>query len=542
MNLLTNAGVVALGAVFAPVTLIAGPVFTLNLVETLSMAGSAIAAYFLAMRYVRWRPAAFTAGLLYGFSPFMRAEIGHLNLTFAALPALILLVVDEIVARHRWRARTAGIALGLLCVAQFFVSSEILFDTAIVAVIAVVTAAISLAVSDRDQLTARVRRTVEGGAWAAGVAALLLAYPIWFALAGPAHISGKIQLVPQAYRADLLGPIVPDMYQLISPSSLAKIADRFANSTAENGSYLGIILMAVLAVTVIACRRRRIVQVAAVTGVATFILSMGSGLVVKSPPPAQPSGLPLPGRIFVHLPLFSNAIPVRFSLFTSLCAGIVLAVAMEGLRDWWLRHSRSEGRVESHSPADSHTRRRPSAPRWPAAVAPVALAAACLVLLIPTPMDGIGPTGVPAFFSSPVLRRIPVGSVAVLYPFPSSSVPNGALWQAVTDFRFRQPGGTLLVPGGPNGDVAFNPAIGYGVYSLTAGVLIGMQQGHIPAETPALRSALRAQLASWHVRSFVAFPAGTPDPPAELAFFRWLFGRQPTVLPQLTYGWFDLHM
>ena len=541
VNLVTNAGVVALGAVFSPVTLIAGPVLTLNVIETLSMAGSAIAAYFLVLRYVRWRPAAFTGGLLYGFSPFMRAEIGHLHLTFAVLPPLIFLIVDELVARHRWRARTAGITLGLLCVAQFLISSEILFDTAIVVVVAVVTAAIGLAFSDRDQLTARVRRTVEGGAWAAGVAGLLLAYPIWFSVAGPAHISGKIQLVPQAYRADLLGPIVPDMYQLISPSSLAKIANRFANSTAENGSYLGIILMAVLAVTVVVRRRTRIIQVAAVTGVATFILSMGSGLVVKSPPPAQPSGLPLPGRIFADLPLLSNAIPSRFALFTSLCAGIVLAMAMEGLHDRWSRPARTAVQAASHRARSHRSRSHRGRNRWPATIAPILLAAACLVLLIPAPLDGTGPSGVPAFFTSPALQRIPAGSVAVLYPYPSSTVPNGSLWQAVADFHFRQPGGTILEPGGPNGDVAFDPTVGYGVNTLTARVLIAMQQGHIPTETPALRSALRAQFASWHVQSFVAFPAGTPDPPAELAFFTWLFGRSPTVLPQLTYGWFGLH-
>ena len=403
-------------------------------------------------------------------------------------------------------------------------------------VVAVATAAIGLAVRDRHALGAHVRRLAEGTAWAAGVAGVLLAYPIWFSVAGPAHISGKIQLVPQAYRADLLGPIVPDTYQLIAPASLAKIADHFANSTAENGSYLGIVLMVVLAVTVVVRWRRRIVQVAAVTGVATFILSMGSGLVVKSPPPAQPSGLPLPGRILADLPLLSNAIPSRFALFTSLCAGIVLAMAMDGLHDRWSRPARTADHAAGH-----RARNHRAGTRWPAIVAPLLLAAACLVLLIPAPLDGTGPSGVPAFFTSPALRRIPTGSVAVLYPYPSSTVPNGSLWQAVTDFHFRQPGGTILEPGGPNGDVAFDPTVGYGVHTLTAAVLIAMQQGHIPTETPALRSALRAQFASWHVRSFVAFPAGTPNPSAELAFFSWLFGRPPTVLPQLTYGWFGLH-
>lgn len=530
VNLLTNAGVVGLGVLFSPITLLAGPVASFNAVETLSMAASAIGAYFLVLRYVRWRPAAFVAGLVYGFSPFMRAEIGHVMLTFAVLPPLIALVVDELVVRRRWRARTAGITLGLLCTAQFFVSTEILFDMAIVLAVAVVTLAISSAIGNRRELAPHAKRAVEGAVWAVGTCALLLSFPIWYMLAGPAHISGKIQLVAQAYRADLLGPIVPDMYQLIAPASLAKIADHFASSTAENGSYLGIVLMVVLAITVVVQRRQRIVQVAAVTGIVTFVLSLGSNLAVRGTPAAEIGGLPLPDKLFAGLPLLDNAIPARFSIFTSLCAGIVLAVAMETLHDHFSRSAKA-----------AHASARRSATAWPTTAVPIFLAAACLVLLIPTPIDGIGPTGVPTFFTSSALKRIPTGSVAVLYPYPSSAMPNGSLWQAVADFRFRQPGGTILEPGGPNGDVAFDPTTGYGVDTLTASVLIGMQQGHIPAETPALRTALRAELTSWHVRSFVAFPAGTPDPPAEVAFFTWLFARPPTALPQLTYAWFGLH-
>jgi hypothetical protein len=170
------------------------------------------------------------------------------------------------------------------------------------------------------------------------------------------------------------------------------------------------------------------------------------------------------------------------------------------------------------------------------------LAAVCLVPLIPAPFTGIEATGVPAFFTTAAVRQIPVGSTAVIYPFPSDNVPNATLWQAETDMRFRQPGTNLLVPGGPDGSVAFSPSIGYDLPTLTATVLIGMDLGRLPTETSALRAALRQQLGSWKVRSFVAFPIGSPNATQAVAFFTWLFGRAPVISAGGTYGWFGLRL
>ncbi|MDA8357630.1 MAG: hypothetical protein M0Z95_15345 [Actinomycetota bacterium] len=518
VNLLSNAGVTGLGLLFTPVTLAFGPIAAFVTAETAAIALSALAGYIFVRRWVRWRPAAFAGGLLFGFSPYELAQsaAGHIHLTFLAFPPLILLALHDLVVRQRSSPRKVGITLGLLCVAQFFISTEILFDTVLIGGIAV----IATALLGYRSIGEKARFALLGALWSAGVAAILLAYPLWFMLAGPAHISGKIQLVPQAYRADLLGPVIPDANLWLTTHHLSNIAGHFANSTAENGSYLGVVVMLTLLVATIVLWRRNEVKVAAIAGVAAFVLSLGSGLVVDGAPPAAVSGFPLPGRILADLPLFDNGIPARFSLFCALFAALIVAVTLGEL------HEKVIGW-------------RPNA-RGLAAAAPAVLAVLCFLPLVPAPFQGIGATGVPVFFTSSALEKIPVGSTAVIYPMGSSMTPNADLWQAVARDRFRQPGGTVLVPASSGKTVAFDPQIGYERATLTANTLVSVNQGTIPPETPALMAALRRQFGEWHVRTFLAFPIGTPNATQAIQFFTWLLGRPPVVTTNGTFAWYNL--
>ena len=98
VNLLANTSVVALGVVLAPVTWAFGPVATLNVALTLSPALSAMALFVLVRRWVAWQPAAFFAGLLYGFSPFLIVLLtdAHLMIGFMPIPPLIVICLDEL--------------------------------------------------------------------------------------------------------------------------------------------------------------------------------------------------------------------------------------------------------------------------------------------------------------------------------------------------------------------------------------------------------------------------------------------------------------
>lgn len=503
VNLLSAGGIPLLGLVFSPVTVIWGPVASYNVACTAALASSALAAYALLRRFTSWRPAAFLGGLFYGFSPpVMTQSLGHLNLAFVPLPPLILLLLHELLARQRWSPRLTGVLLGAGLAAQFLVSPEILLDTVIVAVIAVIAAAVAY----RKELPARLPRSLTGLAWAAGSTFVLLAYPVWFMLAGPAHVSGKINLVPQAYRADLLGPLLPDSNQLLTVHGrLLRAADRFATSSAENGSYLGVTLLAFLAASVVALRRHRLVVVAGIAGVCAFVLSLGGTLAVKGAPSlgadgTAGAGTPLPGVVMEHIPVVDNVVPARFALLVALCAAVVFAYALDRLRA------------------------NLAATRGSAAVG-LGVAAVCLFPVIPVvPIPGIANSGTPAWFSSSAVKEIPAGSTALLFPFPSGAYPSPSLWQAQVNFRFRMVAGDFLVPQGPLHHVAYSPVLSYTADSLTGETLTRLQEGDPPAETPQLRAGVLAEVAAWRVDRVVALPARAARPRAADAFLRWLFG------------------
>ena len=210
------------------------------------------------------------------------------------------------------------------------------------------------------------------------------------------------------------------------------------------------------------------------------MLSLGGALVVRTAPGASLDGFPLPERIFTKLPLLSNTIPVRYSLYVSLFAGLVLALALDRLHQ---RVARRSGPAWLRTPAGS-------------ALVPGLVALACLVPLIPTiPLEGFGDPGIPAYFT---LTGPPAGapdSVALIYPYPSSPTPQGQLWQAQADLRFKMPGGYFLVPQPPGRTIAFSPTLGYDTDTLTARTLIALAAG-IPPARDARRCAPRCEPSS----------------------------------------------
>jgi hypothetical protein len=532
VNLLSGAGVPVLGLVFAPITLVWGPVATFNVVSTLALAGSAMAAYYLLRRLVQWTPAAFAGGLLYGFSPALVAQAmdGHINLSFEVMPPLILLVLHDLLITDRGTPRRRGVLLGLLVTAQFFISSEILFDTAIVALVGVVVAA----VVGRDGLRERLRTAWRSLLPAAGVAVVLLAWPVWFLVRGPAHVAGKLQLVPQAYRSDVAGLAVPDSNQLFKIHGLLPHADQFSTTPGENGAYLGLTLLVALLLGVIWLRRDHTVIVATVAGIATFVLSLGGALALDNRPRITGSGgaagrLPLPEGVFSHLPLLDNLVPGRLGILVALCAAVVLAVVLERL------HSRPSAARSAVGRSGAHAKqgRRSSTVVIPALVAVVAL-----VPLVPTlPFGGIGVSGTPVAYTSPGLGRPGVTPVSLVFPYPSNAFPQPLLWQAEADFDFKMPGGYFLVPQGPQHHLAFSGPLGYATDSPTGETLTGLAQGHVPARSPALRASLDAQLVAWRVTQVIATPATSVDPTASLAFLTWLLGPPTTSLAGGTDVW-----
>jgi len=483
VNAIASIGMPLLGVAGAPVTWVAGAFVTTTLLFTLAFPLSAIAGYAFAREWVSWRPAAFAAGLLYGFSPYLMAHGGsHLNLVFVPLPPLIFLALTRIVRGAPWLRW--GVLLGALCVAQFLISAEVLAST-------VITGAIGLAVATAVCWPAARQRwphTARAIASALAVAVVCLAYPLWLMLAGPGHLRRPVQDT-SLYRGNLLAPVIPDSSMYFRTAGSARLANTLSGGTSENGLYLGPPLLVVLVVGAVLLWRRPAMKVVALATAAEFVLSLGSRLTIGH---YLLRAVPLPAAIFYYIPVLDNTIAARYSLYVMLGGALMFALILEAAR---------------------------AGAAWRCAT----LAVVVLLPLLPAWPFWLHVTQPPPYFASAVAQdRIQAGSVAVSYPFPSDDDAYPMLWQVAAGLRYKSPGGRFVIPSGE---------------PLFARILIDLSEGTAPAPTPALRAALTAQLQAWHVRTVLVQVSGV-RPALVLPFFDWLLARPPDTTTGGIAAWY----
>ncbi len=431
INLLSNTAEVGIGIPLAPITWLFGPVATLNVALTLSPALSALAMFVLIRRWTSWAPAAFVGGLLYGFSPFVLISLtdAHLMLGMAPIPPLIVACLDEILVRQSRRPLISGALLGLLVAVQFFIGTEILVLTAIAAVIGLVLVlvyGVVFGLKDREAVRRVTRHAVTGLAVAGGTVCLLLAYPLWFALAGPAHLAGPIwgpSSIISYGGTDLKDYLLP------SPPSpgFAALAHRLGGYQAPtlSGQYFGIGLLAVLVVGLAVWFRDRRLWLFGIVGALSVPLSFG----------LQFHSWTL-WRLFVGLPLMDNIIPSRFLLVTFLAAAVMLGLIVDHT------HARLGRRGGG--------RRHASGRRWRplGAVVAVAVAAVALVPIARYYADGLPfttrPVVLPSWYRT-VAPHLPAHQVVLAFPVPFALLQSSMTWQAVDDMSYAMVGG-----GGPD--------------------------------------------------------------------------------------------
>jgi hypothetical protein len=442
INLLSNTAVVAVGTVLAPVTWLFGPIATFNVALGLAPVLSALAMFFLLRRWVSWSPAAFFGGLLYGFSPFILIGLtdGHLMLSMAPVPPLLVLCLDELLARQRRNPVAMGVLLAILVCVQFFIGTELLLMVGLSAAIGMALVLI-YALLHRQVLVRRARHAITGLITAAAVSAVALAYPAWFALAGPGHLVGPIWGTSAIYGSETVsygGTNAHDYALPSSPSSaVANLAHRFGGYQGPtlSGQYLGIGLLLVLAVGLVVWRRDLRLWIFAVVGALSIPLSMG--LSVQHTWTLW--------SIFVELPLMDNVIPSRFLLVTYLCVAVMLGLILDHVRvgiDRWA--ARTDGAADG-APMGARVRlktgwRRPGS--W-------AAAAVALVALLPIAVYDAGglpfttqQVVLPTWFTTiPPLQPRPV---LLAFPVPFALKQSAMTWQAVDGMSYSQVGG-----GGP---------------------------------------------------------------------------------------------
>jgi len=406
----------ALGVGFAPVTWLFGPVATLNLIDVVAPALSALSMCWLLLRWVRWSPAAFVGGLFFGFSPFVLTSLAlaHPNFGLLALLPPMVACLEDLLVRHRHRPLRVGVLLGVLVAAEFFVSVEVLLLLVLFAVFAAVLGSVLAGGRRPGPVVASVRPGLPGLGVAVAVAAVLLAYPVWFFFAGPAHLEGRAW--PNS-PAGTVGSTVGGFVHGFLPPSLVGIMRLFGGYQGPALpllSFVGVGVVVVLAAGLVAWRHDRRLWFFAVLGLAAAWLSLGVG-----------HGGWSPWRLFVHLPVLVNVVPANISVITDLCVAVLL------------------GLVVDHAWASARRRLGDGRAPWVAgAVAAVAVVPVVVALWPNLPMT-VRTVAVPHWFADRA-PSLPAGSVVLPYPAALGGIQSSMTWQALEGMTFSMVGG-----GGP---------------------------------------------------------------------------------------------
>ena len=475
INVLDDASQLSLGLLLAPVTWAGGSVLAMNVALTLAPVASAFACYALLDQWDVWRPAAFVGGLVYGFSPLVVVNLAeaHLVVGFAVVPPLIVLCLDKLLFRAPRHPIIVGISLGFLVGFQFFVSSEILLVTGM-ACAAGIGFMLAYAAVCRHQIREQWVRA-KGGLEAGLVTSVaLLAYPVWFALAGPGHVSGPIY--PNGgvafSGASLHGFIWP------SPKS-----DAFTRYMGRIGGYqgptistqfVGVGILSVVMVGLLVWRHDLRLWLFAAVGVVFTTLSLGSSALGWRP-----------WDLLVHIPMVQNVIPVRLLLVTYLCVGIMLATIANHVR---LSLTSTGGACRQLSRLSDAV-----------AVAVLSMAAlpvaAYLSQTLPLTSQRVV---IPAWFSreSP---KLDTHQVVLAIPVPFSAIQSSLTWQSESHLSFAMAGGD-----GPGSTPS-----GVGRHPLAQRLLAGVSGSFssVPV-TPEGIVAVRTAIIDWGVTQIVL-----PDQP-----------------------------
>jgi hypothetical protein len=419
VNMMWNTSVLLPGVLLTPVTLLAGPQVSLTVLLTLGFAGSAASLCYVLRRHGVSVPAAAIGGAVYGFSPALtHSAMGHYQLQFAVLPPLI---VDAIVRLCLGSPRPlrSGAWLGLLAAAQLFIGEEMLFESALAAVILLVVLALSRLLRRASPVRlARLRPVAAGFATAVFVAAALSSWGLWTQFEGPLTQHGS-PFAPDGYRNSLASFISPTSYQLLH----AGPTSAYSSGGAEALAYLGVTMIVVLLAAAVVFWRQLPVRACAVTAAVLLLLSVGAHPIVDQ---GTFNGITLPWSWLEHVPVVGDLLPNRLSILADGAAGALLAFAIDLT---WARLSRTA-----------------IGKGWAAGIV-AAAAVLALLPLVPRPLPAQPAVPLPAGWSATLSAlRLEPGARVLVVPVPTPTLDDALRWQADTGARISLIGGYFEGP------------------------------------------------------------------------------------------------
>ena len=466
VNGMWNTSLLLPALLLAPVTALAGPLAAYNLLFALGLAAGPVCALPLMRRLTRNNGAAALGAMVFGFSPaVLTSGIGHINLVLTALMSLMLACVYDL-ATGRLDTLVGGTLLGLAAAGQLFTSEEILFQTGLAVLLG---GAVVVVTQPWRVSWPGLVRTGRGMGTGLCVFLAVCAWPLWLQFFGPLHQHGS-PFTLSFFETDLRGFYVPShMFWLSTPGDSAFVA-HYGGGPAEYLAYLGAPLLAVAVLAGLTRIADRNARMLLGTGLLFALFSLGGTLLVNG----KQTGVHLPWGVVENWPVFGSALPDRFALVAGLAAAGLLAMAV----DWLL------------------------ATGWVIAMfAALAVAAVCVVPLIPRPYGTTAAAAVPSFFTD-TGRWLPAGSTVLVLPYPTGIQTLPLAWQAAAGMSFQMPGGYFIGPA-PGGQAYIG---GPGPLPLAATMTMIEQGQAAPPVTLAARADFQNDMRYWGARAVVAGP------------------------------------
>jgi hypothetical protein len=508
-NLLSNTSGTLVGVVLAPVTWVAGPVFSTNVALTLAPALSAWGCWVAVRRVVRVKVAAIPAGLMFGYSSaILNALIfGHVSVTVLVVPPLFFSTLHEIVIRQEHSVRRDALTLAALAVVQFLISPEILVMCLLLAAFGLAAAA----VVGWNQVVRRSAHALPALGIAAGITFVLLAYPAWFGLHGPQSVSGVLFDLAPFTGVPLWGFLSPGNY-----SAMANSFERFGGYLGRNGptsNYVGWGTALLFVASAVMARRRPLTWMLVFMTIMTIWLALGD-FVIGAPHAVSGalSHLPMPWATLSKYPVFKEILPDQFSPFIILFPAVLVALGLDA----------AVTRVRLSSVGRDWSSERRRAVAWCGAGLVVLAAMIPVWLAFDTPLT-VRRVQIPTYMAE-VAPNLPDGTVLLTVPFAVSGSTRPMLWQAVDDMHFRLAGAALKTPNARGGPV------GKGAPGSARRILTDLTyDAPAPTGTAAQAATVRRALVQWNVDKVVV--AGTSaDPVYASGFFTSVLGRAPAYV------------
>ena len=536
VNVMWNTFMLLPGVLLAPVTVLLGPQTALTVLMTAGFAGSATALFAVLRRWGVSPASAALGGAVYGFSPALaHSAIGHYDLQFAVFPPLIVDIGLRL-ALGRVSAVRGGLWLGLLVTAQLFITEETLLGTAIAGVVL----AAVVVVSRPREVAAKLRTLAAGLGLAACVVGVIAGYPLWVQFFGPLHQGGS-PFTPDFFKNDLSTFVVPSSFLLFHTTGSAAEALRYQGHLPEYLGYLGWPLLITGVAALAGFWRRLPVRATGVAWIVLGVFSLGGTPLFGG---HEHAAIKLPWYWLQGLPVFSAALPDRFSIEADGAVAALLAFAADAAIPAFAAFA-ADAAIPAF--AGFAARRLPRlvtarlsrlatarlsrlATGWLSRLAtgwrPTAVVLFCAILvvlpIVPKPLPAAAATPLPPGWSAVFTSlRLPASAHVLVVPIPMSTFTEPLRWQADTGEPGSLVGGYFMGPAwNGRGYIDANGTPPAGLYlnamwlksgtglprSLAGGVPESAYPGSgsfvgVKAVTDA---PMRAQIAAWRVTTVVA--------------------------------------